>query len=644
MKRQSLFLLCLTLLLLILFTACTTFPPNSKLQNTENSGDSSFSTLNTITSGDHTGVIEVNGLKRTYLLHIPPGYDDKSQMPLILVSHGGGGNATNIATTTGFTSLSDREGFIVVYPNGTGRFWDDKLLTWNTGNCCGYALDNNIDDIEFIRTLLDALQQNLSIDPARIYATGISNGAMMSYLIGCEFSERIAAIAPVAGTMGMESCNPEQPVSVIIFHGTEDEHVLYNGGRPLKQADRHYRIDKSVAYCTDFWIKANSCNPVSKTETAGNIRKDTYTGGKDKTEVVLYTILGGKHAWPGGSKGYARGDTPTNEISATDIIWNFFQSHSKQKILASFPPKRNTLSDSPIKRMTTLVSRGAKTLDWSYKTNQLTVEKYGLDTYVDIYVMNPDSSGEQCLTCNKVECPQKHNGNSDWHPSGNYIVFTAEKKNNPAALWRQAVPGSGFNNDLWLMTADGQQFYQLTNYPLHTRAVIHPHFSHDGNKLFWSERLGKSSGSEWGEWVLLVADFDLSGTRPVIKNTKPYQPGRNHYFYESHAFSPDDRYLLFAANPDGQADYGFDIYTLNIASGELNNLTQTPGDWDEHAQYSPDGSKIAWMSASGLNIPEGSIEVASFEKGLITELWIMDADGSKKNALPTLTNLAILNI
>ena len=122
-------------------------------------------------------------------------------MPLVVVLHGGGGNAENIEEVTGFSEKADEEGFIVVYPDGSGRL-DRYLLTWNAGFCCGYALENNIDDVGFIRALIEYLQEKYAINRNMIYVTGISNGGMMSYRLGAELSDIVAAIAPVAGSIG----------------------------------------------------------------------------------------------------------------------------------------------------------------------------------------------------------------------------------------------------------------------------------------------------------------------------------------------------------------------------------------------------------------------------------------------------------
>ncbi len=278
--------------------------------------------------GDHVLALTVGQQGRTYLLHLPPVYDGKRSLPLVIVLHGGGGNAPGAVRMTGFSEKADKEGFVVVYPNGSGRL-KTRLLTWNSGNCCGYAMDKNVDDVGFIRALVDELVKTRSIDPKRVYVTGMSNGGMMTYRLGCELSDRIAAIAPVAGALNVENCQPADPVSVIIFHGTADEHVLYNGGEPVQKVDRHFRVDNSVSYAVSFWLKHNGCSETARRSEKGSIRTEIYSGGKDGAEVVLYTVNGGGHAWPGG-QAYLLGSEPTKEISATDLMWDFFARHPKK--------------------------------------------------------------------------------------------------------------------------------------------------------------------------------------------------------------------------------------------------------------------------------------------------------------------------
>ena len=280
--------------------------------------------------GDYENSISIGGRMRTYLLHIPPAYDHAKPLPLVIVLHGGGGNARSMAHITDFSRKADREGFIVVYPNGTGRL-KTRLLTWNAGNCCGYAHDKNVEDVEFIRTLIEKLEQAIKIDTRRIYATGISNGGMMTYCLACRLSDKIAAIAPVAGALNIE-CEPIRSVSVIIFHGTDDKDVLYRGGKPIRKWDWHDRSDTPVYSAVDFWIINNGIKGIPATSEKGNVLIQTYAGGKNDSEVVLVTIKGGGHAWPGGWKAWFLGDEPIGEINATDMIWEFFKKTSKNVI------------------------------------------------------------------------------------------------------------------------------------------------------------------------------------------------------------------------------------------------------------------------------------------------------------------------
>ena len=250
-------------------------------------------------------------------------------MPLVIVLHGGGGHAEVIAETSGFTVKADEERFVVVYPNGSGRL-RDRLLTWNSGNCCGYAHENNVDDVSFIRALIGQVQKELNVDGRRIFVTGFSNGGMMSYRLACELSDLVAAVAPVAGALNYEKCEPARPVSVVAFHGTADEHVLYEGGEPTRRVDRNPRVDSSVAEAIGYWVKRDRCARGAGRERQGGVVIDNYTGCADGTGVRLYTLVGQGHAWPGGTA-WARGaDEPTTAVKATDAMWQFFAGHPKR--------------------------------------------------------------------------------------------------------------------------------------------------------------------------------------------------------------------------------------------------------------------------------------------------------------------------
>lgn len=282
-----------------------------------------------VRKGGIEGSLVWDARTRTYLVYIPAQYDAEKPTALVIVLHGGGANAKNAQRMTGFSDYADLKGFIVVYPNGTGSL-PDRRLTWNAGNCCGYALRNNMDDVGFIRALVDKLQEEYTIDPDRIYATGISNGGMMVYRLACELSDKIAAIAPVAGAMNVPTCLAMRPVSVIAFHGTEDKYVLYNGGWPLKYHDRHERKDASVASAMDYWVMRDACAPRPQEMERGLARFKTWSPCVEGTEVALVTITGGGHAWPGSTATNLWTDKSLGGISATREMWGFFERHPKK--------------------------------------------------------------------------------------------------------------------------------------------------------------------------------------------------------------------------------------------------------------------------------------------------------------------------
>lgn len=276
--------------------------------------------------GNYEREIMFDGRRRRYELHVPRGYDKSRKWPVVLNFHGGGGRAGTARLQTGMDVKSDSAGFIVVYPDGTGKY-AGRLLTWNAGVCCGYAKDNKVDDVGFTRELLRDLSGIFNVDPKRVYATGLSNGALMAQRLGCELSDKIAAIAPVAGVRGVSRCKPERAVSVMHFHGTADRNDPYDGGVGANSAARVNFI--SVRESIDGWINIDKCS-TKPTETykRGDARVDVYCapGG---AEVVLVTIEGGGHTWPGGRRMLPKrkiGKISSN-VPANDMMWDFFQRH-----------------------------------------------------------------------------------------------------------------------------------------------------------------------------------------------------------------------------------------------------------------------------------------------------------------------------
>jgi polyhydroxybutyrate depolymerase len=285
---------------------------------------------NSLPPGDHTRSLEVGQRTRSYLVHIPQSYDGTKPVPVLLAFHGGGTHAQAMVEFSGLNEKAEQEGFVVVYPNGTGRL--ERILTFNAGNCCGYALQQKVDDVAFTRALLDDLARVVNVDAARIYATGMSNGAMICYLLASELSDRIAAIAPVGAPMGTETCHPQRPVPVMHFHGTDDSYAPFQGGKGKGLSGTDFY---SVEHTILAWVKANGCQQQptvvklpTRVEDGTTVEVKTYGGGKQGSEVVLVVIHGGGHTWPGREPRARFLGKSTQNVSANDLMWEFFQKHA----------------------------------------------------------------------------------------------------------------------------------------------------------------------------------------------------------------------------------------------------------------------------------------------------------------------------
>lgn len=271
--------------------------------------------------------IRVGGVERSFLLHVPAA-KRAGKRPLVVLMHGGGGGGRQASQSYGMNDVADRHGFLVAYPNGSGGRRDDILLTWNAGNCCGYAMDHDVDDVAFIRAMVERIDRDFGVDRKRVFAAGMSNGGMMTHRVGCEAADLFAAIAPVAGALNI-ACKPSGPIAVILFHGTADEHVPYDGGRGTKSLEP--RVDRPVSHAVEVWRTANGCTRSSSPRRTGNISRQTWSGCRDGADVSLVTMHGGGHAWPGGvAPRRRRADVPTKEISASEEMWTFFAAHPKR--------------------------------------------------------------------------------------------------------------------------------------------------------------------------------------------------------------------------------------------------------------------------------------------------------------------------
>lgn len=218
-----------------------------------------FSPSFTLAAGDHTRSIRVGELQRRYRVHIPAKHDAAKPTPVVIAFHGGGGNPESMIKLSGLSEKSDEAGFIVVYPFGIGRL-ENQLLTFNCGGCCGYAMENKIDDVAFTRALLDDLATVVKVDADRVFATGLSNGGIMSHFVASELSDRIAAIAPVGGPLMMDAPNAKRPVPVMHFHGTADAFAPFAGGYGKGSFGRKGVTDfRSVEHTIQAWVKLNGC-------------------------------------------------------------------------------------------------------------------------------------------------------------------------------------------------------------------------------------------------------------------------------------------------------------------------------------------------------------------------------------------------
>ncbi len=266
----------------------------------------------TLQPGDSERTVSVDGLQRTYLLHIPPNLAAGKPVPLVFVFHGLEESGALIRQSSGMNEISDSGGFIVAYPEGTGP---SSVLSWNAGGCCGYAQENKVDEAAFVRQILVDVGTLASIDTRRVYASGFSNGALLSYRLACEMSDTFAAVAPVAGVLLSSPCQPTHPVAVIAFHGLNDTSVPYAGGGTIPGSGMPFpAVEESIA----AWVQLDGCTNSPKVEQTGLLTHTTYAACLQGTAVELYTVKGLGHVWP-----------IKYIVPASQIIWDFFAAHPR---------------------------------------------------------------------------------------------------------------------------------------------------------------------------------------------------------------------------------------------------------------------------------------------------------------------------
>lgn len=259
-----------------------------------------------------------SGEKREYVLYVPKTYDRSRPTPLVISMHGAGLWGATQRDISRWNELADRKGFIVVYPSGVGG---NGVRIWRAQPGDGLP-----KDVRFISDLIDTLSATYNIDSTRIYANGLSNGGGMSFALSCTLSNRIAAVGMVAAaqTLPWRWCTDEKPVPVISFHGTADPVVPYNGGRSWISPQPFPNVPRWSAN----WAKRNRCGSPRDSMVASDVTRREYEGCADSAVVVLYTIKGGGHTWPGGMllpEWFVGRTTPS--IDATGLMWDFFMRH-----------------------------------------------------------------------------------------------------------------------------------------------------------------------------------------------------------------------------------------------------------------------------------------------------------------------------
>jgi len=280
-----------------------------------------------LTQADHIRTLTIDGRERSYLIHLPARFDPHTPAPVVLLFHGAGASASLMVPFTGIKKMADEAGFIAVYPNSSGM---GPFLAFNAGDFVG-KLAGSADDVKFIDRLLDDVRTVVNVDAKRVFAAGMSNGGSMCYRLAAELSDKIAAIAAVAGTMAIKEARPRRPVSVLHFHGSADRVVPFSGHRYKAGRLLNYR---SVEETTRIWCEINGCPPTPRiTEFPSSdgartlVRQMVYGPGREDSEVVLVVIEGGGHTWPGQKPPIPLIGKSTLDISANDLMWDFFQRH-----------------------------------------------------------------------------------------------------------------------------------------------------------------------------------------------------------------------------------------------------------------------------------------------------------------------------
>ena len=272
--------------------------------------------------------LRVGGTDRSFVVHVPTAprrnrFGGSNPYPLVVVLHGSGADAETVQSQSGMGRLADSLHFIVAYPNAIGGHFG-LGSDWNAGKCCGNAARNNVDDLAFLRGILDEVARHVPVDRRRVYVAGFSDGGRMAYRVACDESSMVAAIGVVAGSVVDDTCTPARPVPLISFHGTADREVPY-GEPPEAQTTTPLLTAPGIPPSVRYWATANRCRGTTIRQAAPHITRVQFDSCA--ADVVFYAVDGGGHAWPGGERDGGDGSEPTHELSATSTMISFFLRH-----------------------------------------------------------------------------------------------------------------------------------------------------------------------------------------------------------------------------------------------------------------------------------------------------------------------------
>lgn len=272
-----------------------------------------------------TGALSWEGRTRTYRVFVPSSYEPGTPAPLVLGLHGGFGSGEQFQRDNGLNRALTQRGMLGVFPDGVhgpGR----GIRTWNAGNCCGWSVASDVDDVGFLDALVAKVERRYDVDPARVYALGHSNGAMMSYRLACELPGRFAAIGVVEGAIDdTHPCRPRHRMNVLIVHGRRDTNVPYDGG----VGTGYSRVDyASVAQAVERWQRIDHCDGTWAVTVDGPLRTKDAEGCDPGGAVRLRILADGNHEWPGGADRAFVAGSPSAALDATADALDFFLAHA----------------------------------------------------------------------------------------------------------------------------------------------------------------------------------------------------------------------------------------------------------------------------------------------------------------------------